>query len=403
MVGKIIFNLLAFTLFILMFFKLIRKNDTSYVYLLVLQFAGIVIDFIELTTHITLNAFFRIIMYIFAIIIPIAIFILEKIKKVSFAELINMVFADVYIMLGENAKAEKKLNDVIEKYNNLKAYERLAELYEEQGKNEKALEAYEKVYELSGNRNNIGVKIGKLYADCDRTREAKEIFYEILNEMPDCYEASIMLGDILFNEGEFKDATQVYMMALKYRPADYDLYYNLGMTYTMLNDFAKAKENYEKAANINSDVYHARYTLGQLNLIYGELDEAEKCFEECIASEDVESGAYFYLARIAIIKGKTDKAINYANIAIEDDTELYYKFQKDNIFVTIKDKIRKPDLIEEKKVKENIKESESRVFKHLDHTCKLVGKLNNNDLQMIENVMKTKEEIDEEKQIEDIL
>ena len=41
MFEKIIFNVLAFTLFILIFFKLIRKNDTSYVYLLAIQFIGI--------------------------------------------------------------------------------------------------------------------------------------------------------------------------------------------------------------------------------------------------------------------------------------------------------------------------------------------------------------------------
>jgi len=36
---KIIFNILAFSLFILMFFKMIRKNDSTYVYILVLQAA----------------------------------------------------------------------------------------------------------------------------------------------------------------------------------------------------------------------------------------------------------------------------------------------------------------------------------------------------------------------------
>ena len=39
--------------------------------------------------------------------------------------------------------------------------------------------------------------------------------------------------------------------------------------------------------------------------------------------------------------------------------------------------------------------------KHLYSTCKLVGKLNNNDLQMIENVMKTRE-INEEQKEKDI-
>ena len=45
---KLIFNLLAFTLFILMFIHFIRKNDTSYVYLLAIQFLGMLLNFIEL-------------------------------------------------------------------------------------------------------------------------------------------------------------------------------------------------------------------------------------------------------------------------------------------------------------------------------------------------------------------
>ena len=49
MLEKIIFNLFAFTLFILIFIKFIRKNDTSYVYLLIMQFVGIAINFIELS------------------------------------------------------------------------------------------------------------------------------------------------------------------------------------------------------------------------------------------------------------------------------------------------------------------------------------------------------------------
>ena len=46
MLEKIIFNLFAFTLFILIFIKFIRKNDTTYVYLLITQFVGIAINFI---------------------------------------------------------------------------------------------------------------------------------------------------------------------------------------------------------------------------------------------------------------------------------------------------------------------------------------------------------------------
>ncbi len=399
MFEKIIFNLLAFTLFILMFLRLVRKNDTSYVYLLVVQFVGILISFIGLILNIKLNVIIKILMYVLSVVIPILIFILEKKSKINFAEFISMFMSEVYLILKNDKKAEKYLSNTIKKYpNSVKLHEKLAKIYEENGLKEKALEEYETILAEDSQNIDVLIKVGNLYESCDRNKEAKEIFYEVLNQEPENYEASMKLGNVLFEENEYKEAIQIYMAALKYSSADYDLYYNLGMTYTMLNDFQKAKECYETAAKINSDLYHARYTLGQLSLIYGDLEEARKYFEECINSEDVEAGAYFYLARIAIIKGDQERAINYANIAIEDDADLYEKIQSDNMFITIKDKINKPELNIETSKKINVSKKERQIYKHLDHTCKLVGKLNNNDIQMIENVMKTKEQTSEEKE-----
>ena len=281
----------------------------------------------------------------------------------------------------------------------------LAELYEENEKYELALEEYEKVYEFNQKDQDIYIKIGKLYGNVGRENEAIEIFSDLLKKRPDYYEASMILADILNSKQEYKEAVQVYMAALKYRPADYDLYYNLGMTYTMINDFAKAKECYEKAAQINSTLYHARYSLGQLNLLYGDLEEAEKYFMECIDAEEVEAGAYYYLARIAMIKGETDKAKNYANIAIEENPTIYEKMAEENIFMPIIDEVNKPKINVEGKKKNKKKllsKKEILIDMHLDNTCKLVGKLNNNDIEMIENVKRTKKQeinYDQDRQI----
>ena len=48
LIEKFIFNILAFSLFIIIFSKLIRKNDTNYVFILVLEAIGIGINFLEL-------------------------------------------------------------------------------------------------------------------------------------------------------------------------------------------------------------------------------------------------------------------------------------------------------------------------------------------------------------------
>lgn len=64
MLEKIIFNVLAFALFTITVLKLIRKNDTSYIYVLVLEFIGIVINFIELVFSIQLNWLLKVTTYV---------------------------------------------------------------------------------------------------------------------------------------------------------------------------------------------------------------------------------------------------------------------------------------------------------------------------------------------------
>lgn len=407
MIEKIIFNLFAFTLFIFIFLKLIKRNDASYVYLLVLQFIGIVINFIELTMGKSFGSILKIVMYILSVMLPLFIIWLEYAKKIEFAEVFYILAAKVAVISGKQDRAKKYLLQLNEKCpNSYKGHKMLAEIYEKTEMYELELEEYEKVYELDSNNKDIYLKIGKLYGNVGRENEAIQIFSDLLKKQPDYYEASMILADILTNKQEYKEAVQVYINALRYRPTDYDLYYNIAMTYTMLNDFAKAKENYEKAAQINNALYHAKYSLGQIGLLYGDLEEAEAYFMQCIDTEEIEAGAYYYLARIAMIKGETEKAKNYANIAIEEEPSIFEKMYAENIFLPIMDSVNRPKLDKDSKKKNKKKtltRKEKQIDLHLDKTCKLVGKLNNNDIEMIENVKRTKSEeiiIEDDKQIE---
>ena len=64
MLEKIIFNVLALALFTITFLKLIRKNDTSYIYVLALEFVGLAINFIELFFSIKLSIILKIIIHL---------------------------------------------------------------------------------------------------------------------------------------------------------------------------------------------------------------------------------------------------------------------------------------------------------------------------------------------------
>lgn len=168
----------------------------------------------------------------------------------------------------------------------------------------------------------------------------------------------------------------------------------------MVNDFQRAKEFYKKAAEINSLLYNAKLSIGQIALIAGDLEEAEKYFKESIKGEDVEAGSYYYLAQVAILKGDKEKATNYMNIAIELEPNIYDRVQKENVFLSIINNIRKPkkeNSIEKKRKKLLYKER--KALSHLSRTCALISNLNNDDLKTIKNI-KEKEIKQNEKQRE---
>ena len=48
LIEKLIFNMLAFSLFIIIFAKLIKRNDTNYIIILGIEVVGIAINFIEI-------------------------------------------------------------------------------------------------------------------------------------------------------------------------------------------------------------------------------------------------------------------------------------------------------------------------------------------------------------------
>ena len=401
MVEKIVFNLLAFAIFIIIFGRFIKKNDTSYVYVLGLEFLGIVINFVELIFNIHLNLFFRILIYILSVIIPVIILIIEYKMKVSLPEILNVVLAKIALNSGNTEQAKQYLLKLINKYpQSYIGHKTLAEVYEKEENYSVAVDEYIRANELRKEDLKIDLKIANLLSKDKRDEDAITLLQDILKKRPEYYEATNLLGEILYTNERYKEAINVYMNALRYNPGNYDLYYNLGMVYTMNNDFQRAKEFYQKAAEINSLLYNAKLSIGQIALIAGDLDEAENYFKESLKGEDVEAGSYYYLSQVAMLKGEKEKATNYMNIAVELDPKIYNRAQKENVFTPIKNDIRKPEKQElDNKKKTKLKFKERKTLNHLSNMCSLISSLNNDDLTMMKNI-KEKERNLEEKQRE---
>ena len=395
-VEQIIFTFISFAIFVLMFFRMIKNNDTTYVVILVLEAIGISLNFLEVLFDIKLNIIFVIIKYILAILLPILIIILEK-KGISLLEMLNIQKAKIAMNLGDNKKAKQALLKILDKNSNsYKAHLMLAQVYENEGGMRKAIDEYVQAIDLNKKDYDSYYKVAKLLNGLDKKEEASQMLYNLLNKKPEMTEASMLLGEILIENEMYKEAVNIYQDALRFDQVNYDLYYNLGIAYTMLNDFQNAKTCYEKAAMINSLLHNAKYSLAEIALIYKDLEEAEKRFLEILDDEELSADGYYELAKIYLIKGDKETAIKYINTAIDSNSKkIVEKVKKDPIFIPIMAKISIPFNLEEPNFenKENrLKEKEIKVKEHLEEMSELTRNLSYNDIKLLKkNDLRTEE------------
>lgn len=398
MIEQIIFITIAFALFVYIFYQLIRKNDTKYVPILAIQALGIAIKFIEVCfgegQPSTIN---MIITYILSVVTPIIVIILEKLSG-NLSEVIESNIARLYLVLGNVKNAKKILIKLVTK--NPESYighKLLAQIYEKEGGQRKAVDEYAQVIEINKQDYDSYYKVATLLTDLDKKDEAVQIYTNLLSKKPDYAEASISLGDLLIEKEDYKEAVNIYLEALKHNPTNYDLNYNLGIVYTMLNDFQNAKMYYEKAATLNSIVYNTKYSLAEIALIYKELEEAEQYFLQVTEDEELCADAYLELAKISLIKGDKDQAIKYANVAIQENPKkIVEKIQKDVAFATIIAKLSIPfNLDVEEERKQELTPKELKAKKHLEDMVEITKKIGYNDIK-IEKKVEKQAEIEEE-------
>lgn len=377
---KILFNVIAFFLFVLIFAKMIRKNDTNYIIVLVLQAIGISINFIEILSVLYTNAIIRIIMYILAIALPIFILVEEK-RGNGFSEKISVLKAKFFLLLKDDKDAVDVLINLVTKYpESYTGHKMLAEIYEKQGGMRKAIDEYVKAIDCKRDDYDAYYKVAFLLYDLGQKDESQTMLTNLLKNKPDNTKAAFLLGEILCEQEKFKEAISVYTLALKYDQNDYDIYYSMGIAYTRLNDFQNAKICYEKAAIINHELYYAKYNLGQIALIYRDIDTAEKYFTECLYSEDLEAMAYFELSKIYMLKGEKDRAITFVNKAIELDASFRQKADEEPILIPIKVYIALPTQSVMANDKKKIKKKIALNIEYLDKTYHVVENLNLREL-----------------------
>lgn len=374
MINIIVFSVISISIFIFTVIKLIKENNSNYLFALIPEFLGIIINFICIFFTINPEIILLIIMYTLSVIIPIALLILEK-NEINLYELIGIIKAEYYKEKNQFDLVKRQLINNVNKFpNSFLSHQKLGEWYEKNGELEKAEDEFLKVIELKPKKYENYYKLALIYNKEKKNEQAIEVLKDVLKRKKDYLDASLALGDILYETEMFKEAINVFQDALKYNPGEYKLYYYLGMTYTRINDFSNAKEYYKKAATINGTLNAAKLNLGQISLLFKDYDEAEKYFMECIENDDeeIQAQSYYYLSKIKLINNENALAVQYANIALELEPKLIEKMEKDIFFASVLGKLKTK---ESKYVKTKLTKGEKNIINYLDKTYGVVQTL----------------------------
>ncbi len=191
MIEKIMISLIAFLLFFYVFiFKLIKKNDTTYLVVLIIQAVGILLNFVHILFNIFSEIAFKLIIYVLCIIVPLAILILEN-KGVNFSEIILTLTSRMFLSFGNRKKAKECLFNLVSKYDkSYRGHKMLAEIYEKEGGMRKAIDEYVKVLDIKGNDYNSYFKISELLNDLGKKDESIQMLKELVKKKPELCKAS---------------------------------------------------------------------------------------------------------------------------------------------------------------------------------------------------------------------
>ena len=375
MIEKIIVTLVSFLLFIYVFlFKMIKKNDTNYLIILGIEAIGILINFIQIIFGILKTGFFNGTVYIFSIIIPVIVFLLEY-KHINVSEMMYVCASKICLLFGNAKKAKELLIDLSTKYpNSYFAHKMLAEIYEQEGGMRKSIEEYVKVLDIKRNDYKSYYRISILLRDLGRNKEAIQMLENLLKVKPEHLPASEMLAELLIDAEEYKRAITVINKALKIHEDKEDLIYNLGIAYVKTNEFSLAKKCFEKVVSLNNQHYNAYYRLGQIALLYRDFDMAETYFSNSTYNEK-EAKSYYELTKIYMMKNQKDKAALAVQKAIDADSSFYKIAKEEPILFPIKQFIKKPEKIVETKIQEENKK-EKMIEEYLNDTYNLTKILN---------------------------
>ncbi|MGB3962090.1 MAG: tetratricopeptide repeat protein [Sulfurimonas sp.] len=237
-------------------------------------------------------------------------------------------------LLLTSKKEYKRATQLIKKAISLKAHEvyyhNLGALFGRQGKNQNAVEMYEKAIKLNPRYAEAYYSLGVTLKDLGKTDDAINMFEKtiVLNPMhAECYNN---LGVVLQEKGNIEDAMLMLTKVIELNPKHAVAYNNLGVIFQESHKTQDAISMFAKAIELDPSIATAYNNIGMIYTDFARIEDALSMYEKAIELDPGYSDAYW------------NKAISLLTLGRFEDGFKLYEWRWETKYKSIKEKYIKP-------------------------------------------------------------
>jgi len=161
----------------------------------------------------------------------------------------------------------------------VRAYQRMADLYEHQGLRKKAAQLLEQASRISPRNTKRQIKLGTLYLEAGEGERACEAFSEAMRVAAESDEIRAEIGEAFLSHDMAEEAAQAFEGALRINPQNVHVYNRLGIAYRRQGKFKEAVEQYRRALKVAPNDENIYYNLGRALLEAAMREDALRAFQ----------------------------------------------------------------------------------------------------------------------------
>ena len=193
---------------------------------------------------------------------------------------------------------------------------RLAQLHEERGELDLALETMEECIAFQPEVAEIYLYHGILLRKNGKLDEAKEAFEQSLGLNKFMSKAFYQLGSLERSQKNYKEARDYFQRCIQLSPDDAYAHYQLGMIYREIGDLGLAQMELKRATILHPTDSYGHSKLGQVYQTTGQLELAISEYSLALSLNPGDSLVLEKLAEVVALKGMFDKAAELFQEAI---------------------------------------------------------------------------------------